>query len=426
MIAITAETAPALGAAAGRLRSALESRTDWTSADVALTLSRHRGHFTAYALVPDDDRVGLLQALHDIERGNETPAYTVGQVKPRGRLAFCFAGQGAQQPGMGRELYETFPVFRTAVEEIAGKLESAFGSSLLEVMFAERGTSEARLLDRTQYTQPTMFILEVALFRLLRSWGVQPDFLVGYSFGEVAAAYTAGVWSLDDACRFVAERVRVVEDLPPGGAMYVLTAPEDVVEPLLRGTRGRACIAAGTADCVIISGDEEATRAVADAVKAAGHRAWRARVSHAFHSPLMEPAAAHFREAIKGLHYSAPDIPMVSNVTGTLVDPSGICDPDYWVRHLCDKARVGDGLDAVMREGVSVFVEIGPCAQLSAVAPSAFGPGKDALAVPVMERRGSERAAVLAAMTSLHVQGVEVDWDAVYEPFGARVLDLYA
>ncbi|MEU3188374.1 SDR family NAD(P)-dependent oxidoreductase, partial [Streptomyces sp. NPDC006923] len=421
---LSGKTRGAVRAQAARLLSRLEAGPGWAPADVALSLATTRSVFDHHAVVTGGERADLLRALSDLAQDVPSAAVIEGTAKAPGRVAFSFAGQGSQRPGMGRGLYERFPVFADAVNEIAAHLDPLLDRPLLDVMFAEPGSPEAELLDRTGYTQPALFTVEVALYRLLTSWGVKPDFLVGYSVGEIPAAYVAGVWSLADACALVAARARLIQALPTGGGMYALQVPEDVVLPLVEGREDEVGIAIATADSVIIAGDEEPVEEVAAALMRAGHKAQRLRVSHAFHSPRMNPALDAFRDAVKDLTFRPPTIPMVSNVTGGLVRPADMCDPEYWVRHVREKVRFGDGLSVLLDEGVTTFVEVGPNGQLSAMAQGQFGPDSAVTAVPAMRRDRPEEPTISAALAQLHVQGVRVDWTAVLAGTGARTVAL--
>ncbi|MFE1763684.1 SDR family NAD(P)-dependent oxidoreductase [Streptomyces angustmyceticus] len=415
---LSARSEPALRAQAAQLVSHIGQLTDADAEDVGASLATTRTAFEERAVVLGRDREELIRHLARFADGDDTAA--VRGAVGRGKTAFLFAGQGAQRLGMGRDLHAAFPVFAAAFDEICAHLDPELPQPLADVVFGR----DAAALDRTGFTQPALFAFEVALFRLVASWGLAPDFLLGHSIGELVAAHVAGVLSLPDACRLVAARGRLMQALPAGGAMFSLRAAEDEVLPLLADDAERLSVAAVNGPrMTVVAGDEDALTALVRRFEQQGGKARRLRVSHAFHSPLMAPMLDAFRPVAQSVTFHQPTLPVISNVTGE--PTTDLATANYWVRHVREAVRFADGVRALERRGVTRFLEIGPDATLTALAQGCLDtePGHPGpLLVPALRKDRAETDSVLTALSALHTRGVSPDWDRLFP--GADRVDL--
>ncbi|GAB3466601.1 hypothetical protein GCM10027436_80640 [Actinophytocola sediminis] len=370
--------------------------------DVAFSLATSRSAFGYRSAVVAGDATERRRGLELLASG-ETPVAPA--VRAGGKTAVLFPGQGSQFLGMGRELYESFPVFAAAFDDVV----ALAGDGVRDVMWGE----DKALLDRTEYTQIALFAVEVALFRLVESWGLTPDFVAGHSIGELAAAHVSGVWTLADAVRVVVARGQLMQALPAGGVMVAVDAGEADVLPLL--TDGVEVAAVNGPSAVVLSGDEGP---VGDVVKLLGERGCRARrlaTSHAFHSARMEPMLSEFERVLGEVSFGEPELPVVSNVTGVVADELGT--PGYWVRQVRETVRFGAGAEFLASQGVTRFVEVGPGGVLSGLVGTGAG-----AAVAMLRRDRGEVESVMTGLGAFYVAGGELDWRAVFP--GARRVEL--
>ncbi|WP_124445844.1 type I polyketide synthase, partial [Streptomyces sp. NL15-2K] len=384
-VVLTAAEPDALREAAERLRRDIPADAALDQVGRALATRarlRHR------AVLLASDRTGLDTGLAAVAAGTHPLAGAAGP----GRLAVVFTGQGSQRVGMGRELYETFPVFAAAFDEVCAALDLP----LLEL--------DAASLDQTGWAQPAIFAVEVALLALVRSWGVEPDVVAGHSIGEITAAYAAGVLSLADAATLVAARGRLMQALPTGGAMLAVGASEAQVR---RAFSNLDIAAVNGAHAVVVSGVEADVERMAVLAKDRGWKTNRLRTSHAFHSRLMEPMLAEFRAVVESLTFNEPTLAAQSTVTGAAVVPGQWTDRDYWVRQVREPVRFADVAAALGAERV---LELGPDGLLTALIGEA---SPDAVTVAALRRDRDEAMTLLTAVSELFVHGQRVEWRAV-------------
>ncbi|MER5556438.1 SDR family NAD(P)-dependent oxidoreductase [Streptomyces sp. NPDC002793] len=416
---LSAAGEPALRAQAAAVHEQLSRGADLT--DVAFSLATTRAALEHRVAIPAATALTGLAAVRD---GTPDTGLLRGTAADGG-LAVLFPGQGSQRAGMGRELYAAFPAYATAFDAVCAQCDPHLpaGTSLRDVVFGGEGA------DDTRFTQPALFAVEVALHRLVESWGVRPDYLIGHSVGEITAAHVAGVLSLSDASRLVTARAALMGELPRGGGMLAVGLPETSVAAELEavlgdqaGTVGVAAVNAPAA--VVLSGPVAALDRVAEHVSAAGVRTRRLPVSHAFHSPLVEPALAGFADVLAELTFAPPTVPIVSNLTGKPVAAHEVTTPEYWLRHAREAVRFADGIAYLAGEGVRTYLELGPDRALTVMAAQCLDAGADAECVAALRRDHGEAESLLTAVAAAHVRGAGPDWSAVFAGTGARRVDL--
>ncbi|MGW6206651.1 beta-ketoacyl synthase N-terminal-like domain-containing protein, partial [Streptomyces sp. NPDC055089] len=423
---LSARDGRALRGQAARLRDRLTAGgPDASPLDIAYSLATTRTLFDERAVAVAADRDALLRAVEALAEDRDDPALVRGSAHTRSLTAFLFTGQGSQRTGMGRELYAVYAEFAAAFDRVCEAFAPHLERPLKDIVLAAEGSPEAALLDETRYTQPALFAVETALFRLVEHLGLRPDRLAGHSIGELTAAHVSGVLSLDDAARLVAARGRLMQELPAGGAMAAVEATEQEVIPHLTDRVSIAAVNGPRA--VVVSGDEPDVVRIKEAFASQGRRTRRLTVSHAFHSPLMDPVLDAFRRIAGELEFRAPRIPVVSNVTGAFATAEELASPEYWTRHIRDAVRFHDGLRTLRDDGVGVFVELGPDAVLTALARESLGDGQPA-PLSVLRRGRPEPETLTTALAQAHVRGARVDWaDALAARGGGTVpLPTYA
>ncbi|KAK1177375.1 SDR family NAD(P)-dependent oxidoreductase [Streptomyces sp. NBS 14/10] len=417
---VSAKSEAALRAQAVRLHAYVSERPDLDLAEAAYTLMATRTAFEHRAVVLAEDRDELLRGLAAVAAGDTAAGVvrdTADTARKKDRLAFLFTFQGSQRSGMGRELYEAFPVFAATFDEVCAELDKHLDRPIRDIVFAADGTPEAELLAGPQYGHPAVFALEVALYRLLEHWGIRPDVLFGGSNGDSAAIHAAGVLPLADAAAFVAARGRLLQETPDGGAMVAIEASEDEVRASLETSTGTVDVALINGPrAVVISGDEEAVWEIGDQWKAKGRKTHRMSFGKAFHSARMEPVLDAFVQAIGDIAFHEPRIPLINCLDGRPARPEELCSPAYWGRHVRGAVRFYDGIRTLEADGVRNFLELGPVAMQSLMARECLSDGVDAALLPSLREGRPEVRSLLTAVAQLYVRGVALDADGFFAP----------
>jgi myxalamid-type polyketide synthase MxaB len=407
LITLSARTAEALRSLEERVLADME-RNSASFPDIAYTANAGRSHFQQRLAVVSPDAGSLRQALAagDVIRGVERPT--------RGKLAFLFTGQGSQWPGMCRELYDTSPVFRSALDECAGRLR--LERPLLDVIYGPDGA----LLEQTGYSQPAIFAIEWSLARLWSSWGIEPDVVLGHSVGEYAALTVAGVWTLEEGLRLITERSRLMQALGPGWGMISVQAGARETEQALRGLEGFVSVAGRNAPAsTVVSGRLLELSEVERRLAALGLKAVRLQVSHGFHSPQMEGAAQEFARFAQSIEPRQSRCGIVSSVTGRAIGAAELRDREYWRRQVLNAVEFQTGMETLAASGCDGFLEVGPAATLCGLGRQSIGAAGHLWAPSIRRERGAWRQ-MLESLAHLYVRGAAVNWSAFDAPYERR------
>ncbi len=428
LLTLSARSEVALRAQAAQLAQHLQREPRLDVADLCATANQCRSQLVRRLTCIAPNRATLLRQLEAAAQGDSPAGVECAQASRRhGKLAFLLTGQGSQALGMARALHGEHPVFREAFERCTAVLDPLLDQPLASVLFPLEGEEEqaAQRLNQTAFTQPALFVVGYALSQLWLSWGLEPDLLLGHSVGEIVAAHLAGVFSLEDALRLVAARGRLMQALPSGGGMLALLASQVQVQALIDGIaegHSLSFAALNGPTNTVVSGPLAAIEELGDAAVAAGLQTTRLAVSHAFHSPAMEPMLAAFEQELGRIRFSAPMRPLVSNLTGQLAGPE-IAQPDYWCDHVISPVRFAEGMAAAQAQGITNFVELG-------ARPTLIGMGRQCLPDPELQWWPSLRPGqpdwqvILTSLAALHRQGFAVDWRGFHRPFPHRCVTL--
>ncbi len=435
LLTLSAKTAKALQDLGQRYLDYLAPQQPAPLADICFTANTGRKHFEhRLAIIADstaqlrEQLVTFIESAARSSRDNSNaPLPNAREIKASPpKIAFLFTGQGSQYIGMGRELYQTQPIFRQTLDHCDQILHPYLGRSLLAILYPEADTLSP--LDETAYTQPALFAIEYALYQVWKSWGLEPHLVMGHSAGEYVAACVAGVFSLEDGLKLIAERGRLMQALPRDGEMVSLRASAEEVAPLIAPYAATVSLAAiNGPQSIVISGQREAIQAICDQAKASGIKTKPLVVSHAFHSPLMAPILAEFEAIAHQVQYAEPQIKLVSNVTGTLTCQNQVTTPDYWVAHVSQPVQFAASMATLAEQGVTVFMEIGPKPTLLALGrrclPDHQGPWLPSLQPPAGGLY-ADWSRLLTSLRELYLEGLSINWLGFDEPYPRRRLPL--
>jgi acyl transferase domain-containing protein len=415
VLALSAPSARALREVAGRYEQFCAGEVPAAAAEIAFSANTGRASFEYRLTVVGDTTEQFAKGLRAFAAQGEHPLVTTGRASAeRPKIAFLFTGQGSQYVDMGRELYETEPAFRASMQRCDEILRAHLDRSLLSVVYPDRGAEpDAGLIDQTAYTQPALFALEYSLAELWRSWGVEPAFVMGHSVGEYVAACVAGLFSLEDGLRLIATRARLMQSLPAGGRMAAVFATEDIVAGAIRPHAAAVSIAAiNGAEHVVISGAGAAVDEILERLSAQGVRSKALTVSHAFHSPLMEPILDAFEQAAAAIAWTTPRARIVSNLTGAVAPAADLSRGAYWRRHLREPVRFTASIATLAEQGCTWFLEVGPHPTLLGMAGRCL-PDGTGLWLPSLRKGAHDWQQMLKTLGMMYVQGAAIDWLAL-------------
>ncbi|NEO78391.1 type I polyketide synthase [Moorena sp. SIO4G3] len=420
LLTLSAKTETALSELVSRYQKYFNTNAESELADICYTANTGRVHFNHRLAAIASNKQELVEKLKKYQAGEATAGVLIGELAERIRtpkLGFLFTGQGSQYVNMGKQLYQTQPVFHEVLDKCDTILSSEIECSLLDVLYNKTTNSQySSLINQTAYTQPVLFAIEYALFKLWESWGIKPSIVMGHSVGEYVAACVAGVFNLEDGLRLIAARGRLMQQLPSGGEMLSVMASESTVRRLLEPHKKEIALAkpaVGIAaingpESTVISGDSVAVTGVVNDLEAKGIKTKKLEVSHAFHSPLMEPMLGEFEAIANQLTYNQPKIPIISNVTGTKADKT-IASPQYWVNHVRKPVRFAQGMETLHQQGYQTFIEVGP-------KPVLLGMGRQCLPenvgvwLPSLRPGVDEWQQMLLSLGKLYLLGAKIDW----------------
>jgi malonyl CoA-acyl carrier protein transacylase len=410
LLTISAKTTGALSELAQRYVNFLDENPELALADICYTANRKRSHLEQRLAVVANSTSQLREQLQLFTAGKETTGITSQvQGNKRRKIAFLFTGQGSQYASMGQQLYQTQAKFRQTIDQCDQILQPYLDKPLLEVLYPQPGIQSP--IDNTAYTQPALFALEYALYQLWQSWGIKPDIVLGHSVGEYVAACVAGVFSLEDGLKLIAARGQLMQALPVNGAMLAVMATAEQLQPLLAVYKEKVAIAAvNSPESIVISGEKSAIIAISSQLEAIGIKTKQLQVSHAFHSPLMQPMLADFMQVAKEIKFAPPQLKLISNVTGQLATAE-IATAEYWCRHILNPVEFAASMATLQQQKVTGCLEIGPKPILLGMGRQC-NPTVEGLWLPSLRPGQDDWQVMLLSLAQLHCHGVAVDWQS--------------
>ena len=415
IVTLSARHEETLVAQADRLATHLEDWPEINAQDVCFTTNQAKTHFHQRLALIAYDRSQLIESARAYA-GGEVPAGcfsgAVSRSQPAPKIGFLFTGQGSQYIGMGKTLYDNYPIFKSALDRCAEVLDGLLERPILEIIFSETGSATADLMDQTGFTQPALFAVEYAVSELWQSWGIEPDLVMGHSVGEIVALTVAGVLSLDDGLKLIAARGKLMQALPSGGKMAAIRADEERVMSELANVDAPVSVAAlNGPQHTVISGDGKAVDEMVARFEADGIKATMLKVSHAFHSPLIEPMLEEYTSVYRSIRPSMPKIPVISCVDGRPFELSADIDK-YWTNQVRLPVRFTDAMAELDRQGTTVYLEVGPHPVLLGMGSLCL-PYEDRIWLPSLRRDASGPATLAESLAKLYAHGCEVDWENV-------------
>ena len=407
ILTLSAKTEPALKDLVLSYQNYLADNPQADLGDICYTANAGRTHFAHRLAIAVESKARLQEKLANFIARRSKKAIIEGAVENNNSIAFLFTGQGSQYLNMGEGLYQTQPVFKAAIDRCAEILEPHLDKPLLEVLYPS--SLEQSLVDETAYTQPAIFAVEYALAQMWLDWGIKPSVLIGHSIGEYVAATLSGIFSLSDALKLVAARGRLMQNLPREGEMFAVFADETTVESIIEPFAGIAIAAINSSQSVVISGDSTAVAEVVSKLELQGIKSKQLKVSHAFHSPLMNPMLAEFSTVAESIEYHLPQRKLISNVTGSLATAE-IATADYWVNHVVAPVRFADGMKTLQQE-CNIFLEVGSKPILLGMGRSSFSSDRhNDIWLPSLRPRKKDWQQILQSLGALYVRGIAINW----------------